>query len=103
MQGPWVAVVGGLLGDEMRVHAIPHDYGGHVGVRWTEVARARLEHLIFLGYCNDYHQYFPTIEASTEGGYGTEVPVAMVEYGAGERIMDRALIHLYQMRGLVLR
>jgi hypothetical protein len=61
--------------------------------------RARLDHLFFLGYCNDYHQYFPTIEASTEGGYGTEVPVAMVEYGAGERIMDRALIHLFQMRG----
>jgi neutral ceramidase len=61
--------------------------------------RARLEHLFFLGYCNDYHQYFPTIEASTEGGYGTEVPVAMVEYGAGERIMDRALIQLFQMRG----
>jgi len=40
MQGPWVAVVGGLLGDEMRVHAIPHDYGGHVGVRWTEVVVA---------------------------------------------------------------
>ena len=37
MQGPWVAVVGGLLRDQMRVHAIPHDYGGHVGVRWTEV------------------------------------------------------------------
>lgn len=61
--------------------------------------RARLEHLFFLGYCNDYHQYFPTIEASTEGGYGTEVPVAMAEYGAGEKVMDRALIHLFQMRG----
>ncbi|OAI41670.1 hypothetical protein AYO40_02740 [Planctomycetaceae bacterium SCGC AG-212-D15] len=61
--------------------------------------RARLEHLVFLGYCNDYHQYFPTIEASTEGGYGTELPVAMVEYGAGEQVMNRALIHLFQMRG----
>ncbi len=26
--------------------------------------RARLEHLFFLGYCNDYQEYFPTIEAS---------------------------------------
>ena len=26
--------------------------------------RARLEHLLFCGYCNDYQQYFPTIEAA---------------------------------------
>ena len=61
--------------------------------------RARLEHLFFLGYCNDYQQYFPTIEAAAEGGYGGDPPVAPVEVGAGERIMDRALIHLYKMRG----
>lgn len=65
--------------------------------------RARLEHLFFLGYCNDYQQYFPTIEAASEGGYGTEPPVSPAETGAGERIMDRALIHLYQMRGLLDR
>lgn len=61
--------------------------------------RARLEHLFFLGYCNDYQQYFPTIEAASEGGYGTVPPVSSAEIGAGERVMDRALIHLYQMRG----
>ena len=44
---------------------------------------------------------FPTIEALTEGGYGTEPYVAPAEAGAGERIIDRALIHLYQMRGLL--
>jgi len=61
--------------------------------------RARLGHLFFLGYCNDYQQYFPTIEAASEGGYGTVPPVSSAAIGAGERIMDRALIHLYQMRG----
>jgi hypothetical protein len=61
--------------------------------------RARLEHLFFLGYCNDYQQYFPTIQAASEGGYGTEPGVSPAELGAGERIMDRALIHLYQLRG----
>jgi neutral ceramidase len=64
--------------------------------------RARLEHLFFLGYCNDYQQYFPTIEAASEGGYGTEPPMAAAELGAGERMMDRALIHLYEMRGRLL-
>jgi hypothetical protein len=61
--------------------------------------RARLDHLFFLGYCNDYQQYFPTIEASAEGGYGADPGVSPVETGAGEKIMDRALIRLYRMQG----
>jgi hypothetical protein len=61
--------------------------------------RARLEHLFFLGYCNDYHQYFPTIEAAAEGGYGTESYIAPAAIGSGERMMDKALIELYRMRG----
>jgi hypothetical protein len=63
--------------------------------------RARLEHLFFMGYCNDYQQYFPTIEAAAEGGYGADPGVANAEVGAGERMMDRALIHLYRMRGKI--
>jgi len=63
--------------------------------------RARLPHLFFLGYCNDYHQYFPTVQAVSEGGYGTGLPVSAAELGAGERVIDRALIRLYQLRGLV--
>jgi neutral ceramidase len=63
--------------------------------------RARLPYLFVLGYCNDYHQYFPTIQAVSEGGYGTGLPVSVAELGAGEKMMDRALIHLYQLRGLI--
>jgi neutral ceramidase len=61
--------------------------------------RARLDHLLFLGYCNDYQQYFPTIEAAAEGGYGADPTMSPAEVGAGERVIDRALIHLYKMRG----
>ena len=53
-----------------------------------------------MGYCNDYQQYFPTIEVAAEGGYGTDF-VSPVEVGAGERIMDRALLRLFQMRGAI--
>lgn len=60
--------------------------------------RARLEHVFFLGYCNDYHQYFPTIEGAAEGGYGADPGVSAAEVGAGERIVDRALVQLYSMR-----
>jgi hypothetical protein len=61
--------------------------------------RARLPHVFVMGYCNDYHQYFPTIQAVSEGGYGTAPPVASAEIGAGEKLTDAALIKLYQLRG----
>jgi hypothetical protein len=61
--------------------------------------RARLEHVLFLGYCNDYQQYFPTIQAAAEGGYGADATVSAAEVGAGELMMNRALINLYKMRG----
>jgi hypothetical protein len=63
--------------------------------------RAQLDHLLFLGYCNDHHQYFPAIEAAAEGGYGTQAPAATAELGAGERMTDRALTLLYPVRGKV--
>ena len=63
--------------------------------------RAGLEHLLFFGCCNDYHQYFPTIEAAAEGGYGADSTVSPVEVGAGERVMDMALVDLLEMRGKI--
>ena len=63
--------------------------------------RARLKHLFLFGYCNGYHQYFPTIEAVAEGGYGADKNVAPAAVGAGEEIMNRALVWLYQMRGQI--
>jgi hypothetical protein len=65
--------------------------------------RARFDLLLFFGCCNDYHQYFPTIEAAGEGGYGADPMVSPVEIGAGERIMDQALIDLLQMQGKLRR
>jgi neutral ceramidase len=61
--------------------------------------RSRLPHVFVMGYCNDYQQYFPTIQAAAEGGYGTAPPIAVSELGAGERLTDTALIKLYQLRG----
>lgn len=61
--------------------------------------RARLDALFMLGYCNDYQQYFPTIEAVAEGGYGADPTMSPAELGAGERIMDQALIDLFTLRG----
>ena len=61
--------------------------------------RARMGHLLFFGYCNGYHQYFPTIEAAAEGGYGADSQVAPAAIGAGEQLMNSALTWLYEIRG----
>ena len=60
--------------------------------------RAYLDHTLFFGYCNGHSLYFPTIEAVSEGGYGADAPVAPVEIGAGERMMNRALINIYVLQ-----
>lgn len=60
-----------------------------------------MKHLFFFGYCNGYHQYFPTIEAVAEGGYGADPAVAPAAVGAGEEMMSKALLWLYQMQGRI--
>ena len=61
--------------------------------------RAQVKQLFFFGYNNGYHQYFPTIEAAAQGGYGADSQVAPVEVGAGEKLMNTALTWLFEMRG----
>ena len=61
--------------------------------------RSRAAETFFFGYCNGHHMYFPTIEAAAEGGYGADPAVSWVELGAGEQMMDHALIHIYSMLG----
>jgi hypothetical protein len=54
---------------------------------------------LVLGYCNGHDLYFPTIEAAAQGGYGGAPEVAPIEVGAGERMMDTALMRIFQMQG----
>ena len=81
-----IALVG-LSGEVFASHAI----------RLRE--RARVRHLFFIGYCNGYHQYFPTIEAVAEGGYGADKEVSPVAVGAGEELMNTALRWIFELSG----
>jgi hypothetical protein len=62
-------------------------------------ARSRAKKTLFFGYCNGHHMYFPTIEAAAEGGYGADPTVSWVALGAGEQMMNKALINIYTMMG----
>jgi hypothetical protein len=61
--------------------------------------RSYVDNTLFFGYCNGHHMYFPTIEAASEGGYGGDPTVSPVEIGAGERMMNQALVNIYTMLG----
>jgi hypothetical protein len=85
-----------LNGDIALVGASGEFFSNH-SLRLKE--RARVTQLFFFGYCNSYHQYFPTIEAVAEGGYGADNRVSPVAVGAGEEMMNTALLWIYQMLG----
>ncbi len=84
-----------LLNHEIGLVGVSGEFFCNHAIRLKE--RARVKQLFFFGYCNGYQQYFPTIEAIAEGGYGTEPLSAPSAAGSGEEIMNRALIRLYDM------
>lgn len=88
-----------LLNHEIALIGVSGEFFSNHSIRLKE--RTRVKQLFFFGYCNGYHQYFPTIEAVAEGGYGADNTVSPVAVGAGEQIMNTALLWYYQMLGKI--
>jgi Neutral/alkaline non-lysosomal ceramidase, N-terminal len=86
-----------LVDKQIAIIAVP----GEPFVDFQESWRARcpVPTALFFGYSNGYHGYFPTISAASRGGYGAASASTWVEVGAGERMVDWALIQTYQMMG----
>ena len=89
-----------LLNDQIALVGGSGEFFCQHAIRLRE--RARVEQLFFFGYCNGYHQYFPTIEGAAEGGYGADNQVAPAEVGAGELLMNTSLEWIYRMLGAKL-
>lgn len=66
-------------------------------MNWRD--RCPVRSAFLLGYTNGYYGYFPTIRAASLGGYGAASASTWVEPGAGERVVDRSLVMMYQMLG----
>jgi hypothetical protein len=88
-----------LLNKEIAFVSASGEFFSNHAIRLKE--RARVKSLFFLGYCNGYHQYFPTLEAIAEGGYGADATVSPVAPGAGEQMMNTALLWIYQLLGKI--
>jgi hypothetical protein len=90
-----------LIGKDLALATFPGEFFVEHGLALKE--RSPFKYTFFLGYCNDQLYYFPTIESTITGGYGAG-SATQVELGAGEYLVNRALINLlYQGKKVALR
>ena len=86
-----------LLNKRIAFMAVPGEAFVDFQINWRD--RCPVRDAFFLGYANGYYGHFPTIQAASEGGHGSAEALAWLEVGAGERMVDHALIRIYQMLG----
>ena len=86
-----------LIDKQIAIASVPGEAFVYFQENWR--ARCPVPTALFFGYTNGYHGYFPTIQAASRGGYGAASASTWVEVGAGERIVDWAVVQTYQMLG----
>ena len=86
-----------LIDQKIAMMGMPGEPFVEFQMNWR--ARCPLQDCFFLGYANGYYGYFPTIQAANEGGYGAANATTWVQVGAGERMVEHAIIKLDQMLG----
>jgi len=83
-----------MLGDTFAWAGFPGEFFDDFQVELAD--HSPVAHTFFVGYCNGYYAYFPTIQAAAQGGYGASWGL-IAEAGAGEQFVDQAIIGLYQL------
>ena len=83
------------LGDTFAWAGFPGEFFDDFQVELADASP--VAHTFFVGFCNGYYAYFPTIQAAAQGGYGASWGL-IAEAGAGERFVDQAIIGLYQLQ-----
>ena len=95
----WTA---GAFGNSLCFAAIPGEPFVEHQITFRE--KAECTDAMLFGYSssvgNVWAGYIPTILASVEGGYGADYNTT-VEVGTGELLIDRAVVKIFQLRGLL--
>jgi neutral ceramidase len=86
-----------LINRQIAIATVPGEPFVDFQTNWRD--RCPASTALFFGYTNGYHGYFPTISATSRGGYGAGSASTWVEPGAGERIVDWAVVKIYEMFG----
>jgi hypothetical protein len=86
-----------LINKQIALMTMPGEPFVDFQMNWRD--RCPAPSAFLLGYTNGYYGYFPTIAAAANGGYGAASASTWVEPGAGERIVDRAVVRVLEMMG----
>jgi hypothetical protein len=90
----------GAFGDSMCFAALPGE--PFVELQMTFREKAECGNAMLFGYSYSvggvWAGYIPTLLASVQGGYGADYNTT-VSVGTGERLIDRAVVKLFQLRG----
>jgi len=86
-----------LINRQIAIATVPGEPFVDFQTNWRD--RCPTSTAFLFGYTNGYHGYFPTISATSRGGYGAASASTWVEPGAGERIVDWAVVKTYEMLG----
>jgi hypothetical protein len=84
-----------LIDKQIALMTMPGEPFVDLQMSWRD--RCPASHALLLGYTNGYNGYFPTLLAASRGGYGAASASTWVEPGAGERLVDNALVQVHQM------
>ena len=95
-KGITVPATAAVIGDRYAFCAFPGEF--FVEHQLTLARRSPLAATMFIGYADGMAGYFPTIQAATEGGYGAGYST-FVEVGAGERLVDYAVVSMLKAIG----
>lgn len=87
-----------VIGDNFALATIPGEPFVELGLDLKK--RSPLAATWTVANANDYFGYLPTIQATTEGGYGA-TSGTQLEVGAGEKLIHAAVVSLHQQAGLV--
>ena len=95
----WTA---GAIGDSLCFLALPGEPFVEHQITFREKSECRNAMLFGYSYSAGgiWAGYIPTIEAAVQGGYGADYNTT-VEVGTGERLVDRAVVKLFELRGLL--
>ena len=84
-----------LIDKKIAILTMPGEPFVEYQLSWRQ--RCPVPDALFIGYANGYNGYFPTIRSATLGGYGASNPATWLEVGAGDRMVDTAVIRVNQM------
>ena len=89
-------VIGNRREDQIALASFPGEFFVEHQLRLR--ATSQTPHTLFAGYTNGELAYFPTIAAAAQGGYGGR-EATIVEVGAGEKLVDLALVSILEQAG----